>query len=166
MFPAGYNNAYQIVQSAGYVVILYEMIHSARVIPVDGSPHLPSNVHLWDGDSRGHWEGNTLVVDVTNYSNKGWAATSASTGRIKGIPQTESTHVVERFTRTAPDTILYEVKIEDPNVYDAPWKVAIPLVRDDNYQILEYACQEGNYAIENILSAGRLADEAASKESK
>jgi hypothetical protein len=166
MFPAGYNNAYRIVQSAGYVVILYEMIHSARVIPVDGSPHLPSNVHLWDGDSRGHWEGNTLVVDVANYSNKGWIATSASTGRIKGIPQTETTHVVERFTRTAPDTIMYEVKIEDPNVYDAPWKVAIPLVRDDSYQILEYACQEGNRSIENILTGGRVADEAAKQGSK
>jgi hypothetical protein len=161
MFPAGYNNAYQIVQSRGFVVILSEMIHSARVIPIDGSAHLPSNVREWDGDSRGHWDGNTLVVDVANYNNKGSVATSAATGRIKGIPQTESTHVVERFTRTAPDTILYEVTIEDPNVYSKPWKVAMPLTRDDTYQILEYACQEGNQAVANILSGGRVADEAA-----
>ena len=161
MFPAGYNNAYQIVQNPGYVVIFYEMIHSARVIPVDGSAHLPASVRQWDGDSRGHWEGNTLVVDVANYNNKGWIATSAATGRIKGIPQTETTHIVERFTRTAADTILYEVTIEDPNVYTKPWKVTIPLTRDNDYQILEYACQEGNQAVGNILSAGRVADEAA-----
>ena len=166
MFPAGYNNTYQIVQNPGYVMILYEMIHTARVIPLDGGPHLPHNVHQWDGDSRGHWEGDTLVVDVANYNNKGWIANSASTGRLKGIPQTETTHVVERFTRTAPDTIMYEVKIEDPNVYDAPWKVAIPLVRDGSYQILEYACQEGNQSVANILSAGRVADEAAKQGSK
>jgi hypothetical protein len=161
MFPAGYNNAYQIVQSRGFVVILSEMIHSARIIPIDGSAHLPSNVREWDGDSRGHWDGNTLVVDVANYNNKGSVATSAATGRIKGIPQTESTHVVERFTRSAPDTILYEVTIEDPNVYTKPWKVAMPLTRDDSYQILEYACQEGNQAVANILSGGRVADAAA-----
>ena len=166
MFPAGYNNAYQIIQNSGYVVILYEMIHSARVIPVNGSPHPPTSIREWDGDSRGHWEGNTLVVDVANYNTKGWIATSASTGRMKGIPQTETTHVVERFTRTAADTILYEVTIEDPNVYTKPWKVSIPLTRDDSYQILEYACQEGNMAVANILSAGRVADEAAKNGSK
>jgi hypothetical protein len=166
MFPAGYNNAYQIVQIPGYVVILYEMIHSTRVIPVDGSPHLPSNVRLWDGDSRGHWEGNTLVVDIANYNNRGWIATSGSAGRIKGIPQTETTHVVERFTRTAPDTILYQATIEDPNVYTKPWKVEIPLTRDDHYQILEYACQEGNQAVADILEGGRAADAAAANKPK
>jgi len=94
MFPAGYNNAYQIVQIPGYFVLLYEMIHEARVIPVDGSGHLPQNIRQWNGDSRGHWEGNTLVVDTTNYNGKGWIATSAATGRIKGIPQSEALHVV------------------------------------------------------------------------
>jgi len=162
MFPAGYNNAYQIVQIPGYVVIFYEMIHNARIIPIDNSPHLPANIKLWDGDSRGHWEGNTLVVDVANYNNKGWIATSAATGRIKGIPQTETTHVVERFTRTAPDTILYEASIQDDNVYEKPWKVQIPLTRDDHYQLLEYACQEGNQAVGNILRGARAA-EAGSK---
>ena len=100
MFPAGYNNAYQIIQTPGYFVIVSEMIHNARIIRLDGSPHPPANVRLWDGDSRGHWEGNTLVVDTANYNNKGWIATSAATGRIKGIMQTEALHVLERFTRT------------------------------------------------------------------
>jgi hypothetical protein len=158
IFPAGYNNAYQIVQSPGYVVILYEMIHQARVIPLDSRPHLPENVRQWDGDSRGRWEGDTLVVDTTNYNNKGWIATSAATGRIKGIPQSEALHVVERFRRVDLNTIAYEVTISDPNEYTQPWKVAMPLTRDPNYQILEYACQEGNHAVENILRGGRAAD--------
>jgi hypothetical protein len=158
IFPAGYNNAYQIVQSPGYVVILYEMIHEARVIPLDSRPHLPENVRQWDGDSRGRWEGDTLVVDTTNYNNKGWIATSAATGRIKGIPQSEALHVVERFRRVDLNTIAYDVTISDPNEYTQPWKVAMPLARDPNYQILEYACQEGNHAVENVLHAGRAGD--------
>jgi hypothetical protein len=162
MFPAGYNNAYQIVQSPGYVTILYEMIHETRVIPVDGSPHLPPTVRQWNGDSRGRWEGNTLVVDTTNYNGKGWIATSAATGRVKGIPQSEALHVVERFTRSGLNTILYEVRIEDPNVYTKPWKVSIPLTRDPEYRIYEYACHEGNEAVGNILRGGRaLENESA-----
>jgi hypothetical protein len=155
MFPAGYNNAYQIFQSPGYVVILYEMIHAARVIPLDGRAHLAENIRQWDGDSRGHWEGDTLVVDTTNYNNKGWIATSAATGRVKGIPQSEALHVVERFQRVSPDVINYEVVITDPNEYTKPWKVSMPLTRDKNYQLLEYACQEGNHAVENVLRGGR-----------
>jgi len=161
MFPAGYNNAYQIVQSPGYVVIMSEMIHDARVIPVDGRGHAPAEVRSWDGDSRGHWDGNTLVVDTTNFNGKGWIATSAATGRIKGIPQSQALHVVERFTRTEPGTILYEVTIDDPNVYTKPWKVSIPLTRDAEYVVYEYACQEGNAAVENILRGGRAKDQAA-----
>jgi hypothetical protein len=160
MFPAGYNNAYQIVQTPGYVTILYEMIHEARVIPVDGSPHLPSSMRAWNGDSRGHWEGNTLVVDITNFNGKGWIGTSASTGRIKGILQSEALHVVERFTRTDLNTILYEVTIEDPNVYTKSWKVSIPLIRDPEYKLYEYACHEGNEAVKNILRGGRALDKA------
>jgi hypothetical protein len=163
MFPAGYNNAYQIVQIPGYVVLLYEMIHEARVIPLDGRPHVSQNIRQWNGDSVGHWEGNTLVVDTTNYNGKGWIATSAATGRIKGIPQSEKLHVVERFSRVNADTIQYEVTIDDPEVYTQPWKVAIPLERDPNYKIFEYACHEGNHAVENVLSGGRAAEEAAKK---
>jgi len=163
MFPAGYNNSYQILQTPGYVVIFYEMIHETRIIPVDGRPHLPASVRQWNGDSRGHWEGNTLVVDTTNYNGKGWIATSAATGRIKGIPQSEALHVVERFTRADKNTILYKVTINDPNVYTQPWTLAIPLSREENYKIYEYACHEGNHAIENVLGAGRSAEAAAKK---
>jgi len=161
MFPAGYNNAYQIFQMPGYVVILYEMIHETRVIPLDGRPHAPAGVRLWNGDPRGHWEGNTLVVDTTNYNNKGSIGTSAATQRIKGIPQSESLHVVERFTRSGPDTISYEVTIDDPPMYTRPWKVAFPLTRNDNYKIYEYACHEGNHAVENVLGGARAAEKAA-----
>jgi hypothetical protein len=160
MFPAGYNNAYQITQVSGAVVILYEMIHETRIIPTDGRPHLPSSVKLWNGDSRARWEGNTLVVDTTNYNDKGWIATSASTGRIKGIPQSEKLHVIERFTRVDRDTINYEVTIDDPTYYTQPWKVAIPLNRDPDYKIFEYACQEGNHAVENVLRGGRAIDKS------
>jgi hypothetical protein len=155
MFPAGYNNAYQILQTPSHVVILYEMIHEARIIPVDGRPHVGRGIRLWNGDSRGRWEGQTLVVETTNYSDKGWIATSAATGRVKGLPQTEALHVVERFTRTDADTIHYEVTITDPNVYTQPWKVSIPLERDPAYQIFEYACHEGNTAVANIFSGAR-----------
>src|SRR5215468_11020890 len=160
MFPAGYNNAYQILQVPGSVVILYEMIHEARIIPIDGRPHLPASVKMWNGDSIGRWDGNTLVVDTTNYNDKGWIATSAATGRIKGIPQSEALHVVERFTRVDRNTINYEVTIDDPNMYTKPWKVEVPLTRDPDYHIYEYACQEGNHAVENVLSGGRATDRA------
>ncbi len=141
-------------------------VHHARrtgwnvLIPLEGRPHLAPNIRLWNGDSRGRWEGNTLVVDTTNYNGKGWIATSAATGRIKGISESEALHVVERFTRVDAGTISYEVTIEDPNVYTRPWKVAIPLNRDTNYQIFEYACHEGNKAVENILNGGRALDKA------
>jgi len=156
MFPAGYNNAYQIIQSKDYVTIQYEMIHEMRVIPLDGRPHLPKTVRLWNGDSRGHWEGSTLVVDTTNFSDKGWIATQAAAGRIKGIPQSERLHVVERFTPVDANTIEYKAIIEDPDYYTRPWTVSIPLHRDRQYQIYEYACHEGNHAVAGILAGARV----------
>jgi hypothetical protein len=155
MFPAGYNNAYQIIQTPGYVVIHYEMIHEARVIPVDRRPHLPPGVRQWNGDPRGHWEGETLVVETTNYNARGWIATQAAAGRIKGVPQTDTLHVVERFTPTDANTIDYKVTIEDPKMFTRSWTAAIPLHRDPTYQIYEYACHEGNHAVENILRDAR-----------
>ena len=159
MFPASYNNAYQIIQTPGYITILYEMIHEARVIPLDGREHLPSSVGLWNGDSVGHWEGDTLVVDVTNFNEKGWIATRQ--GRMMGVPQSTALHVVERFTRVDADTIHYEATIEDPPYYSRSWTVEIPLIRDPNYYIFEYACHEGNDAVPNMLRGGREADAAA-----
>jgi hypothetical protein len=161
MFPAGYNNAYQIIQIPGYVVIVYEMIHDTRIIPLDGRPHLGDGIRLWNGDPRGRWEGNTLVVETMNFNDKGAIATSAATGRMRGIPHSEQLHVVERFTRISADTINYVVTISDPKVYTRPWTVALPLNRDDAYQMFEYACHEGNLALPNALSAGRARDREA-----
>ena len=155
IIPAGYNNAYQIVQTPGYVVIHAEMIHDARIIPLDGRPPLPPTLRLLEGDSLGHWEGDTLVVETTNFSDRNWIATSAASGRIKGIPQSTALQIVERFTRTAPDRIDYEARIEDPEVFARPWTLAFPLTQDDEYRIYEYACHEGNRAIEGVLSGAR-----------
>lgn len=164
MFPAGYNNAYQIVQSPGYVMILYEMIHEAHIIPLstvtNPLKHMPGSVKQLNGDPVGHWEGNTLVVDITGFNGKSQIATSAATGRIRSMPETENLHVVERFTRVDADTINYEVRIDDPAMYAKPWRVQVPLSRDPDYQIYEYACQEGNQAVGLILKGGRAEDAA------
>ena len=161
MFPAGYNNAYEFIQTPGFVVIRYEMIHNARIIPLDARPKLSEKIRQWDGEPRGHWDGTTLVVESSNYNDKGMIATSAATQRIRGIPQTEALHVVERFTPVDANTIMYRATIEDKNVYTKPWSVEIPLTRDSKYQIFEYACQEGNYATPNILAGGRKAERDA-----
>jgi hypothetical protein len=158
MFPAGYNNAYQIVQIPGYVVIASEMIHETRIIPLDSRPRLGANIKLWNGDSRGRWEGDTLVVETTNFNDKGSIATSAATGRMRGIPQSETMRVTERFTPNGRNTIDYQVTIDDPKVYAKPWTVAMPLNRDDSYQFFEYSCHEGNNSMVNELLAGRAAD--------
>jgi hypothetical protein len=161
IFPTGYGSGYQILQGPGYVAIVYEMIHEARIIPLDGRPHVGSGIRLWNGDSRGRWEGNTLVVDITNYNDKGNVATNAASQRVRSIPQSENLHAVERFTRVDENTINYEVVIEDPKVYTAPWKVAMSLNREPTYELFEYACHEGNHAVPNTLSAGRAKDRAA-----
>jgi hypothetical protein len=166
MFPAGYNNAYEIIQIPGYVVLVLEMIHETRIIPIDGRPRLGAGIKQWNGEPRGRWEGNTLVVESTNYNSKGSIATSAATGRIRGIPQSEALSVVERFTRTDANTIDYSVTITDPKVYTKPWTVRLPLNRDDTYQMFEYSCHEGNYAMPNALSFGRKRDLEAAKSSQ
>jgi hypothetical protein len=139
---------------------VYELRNS-QALELRGRPHLPQSVRQWNGDSRGRWEGGTLVVDTTNYNGKGSIATSAATGPIKGIQETEALHVVERFKRVDANTISYEVTVNDPNVYSAPWKVSLLLTRDADYVIYEYACHEGNYAMEDILRGGRAKERAA-----
>jgi hypothetical protein len=146
MLPTGYNNNYQIVQTSGYVVIVVEMIHDARIIPLDRRPHLGPNINQWLGDSRGHWEGNTLIVDTTNFTDK-------TAFRGSG----ENLHLIERFTRTDADTIRYEFTVEDPTTFARPWTAEIPM-RKTQGPIFEYACTEGNYALADIL-AGARADE-------
>jgi hypothetical protein len=161
MFPAGYNNAYRIIQIPGYVIMAFEMIHETRIIPIDGRPRLGAAIKQWNGEPRGRWEGNTLVVESTNYNNKGSIATSAATGRMRGIPQSESMRVVERFTPADANTIQYSATIEDPKVYSSPWTVSIPLNRQEDYMLLEYSCHEGNYALPNALRYGRMRDREA-----
>jgi hypothetical protein len=146
MLPGPYNSNYQILQTAGYVVIVVEMIHDVRVIALDQRPHLASAVRQWMGDPRGHWEGNTLVVDSTNFTGK---------TRFRGA--SENLHLVERFTRTAPDTILYEFTVDDPATFVRPWTAAVTM-NQTRGPIYEYACHEGNYGMSGILSGAR-ADE-------
>jgi hypothetical protein len=155
VIPAGYNNAYQIVQTKAFVVIHSEMIHDARIVPIDNRPAPPPTLQLWEGDSRGRWEGDTLVVETTNFGDRNWIATSAASGRIKGIPQSPALKIVERFTRVAPDRIDYEARIDDPEVFTRPWTLAFPLRRDEEYRIYEYACHEGNKAVEGVLRGAR-----------
>ncbi len=161
IIPAGYNNAYQILQTPGYVVIHAEMIHDARIIPTDRRPALPPGVRLLEGDSRGRWEGDTLVVETTNFSDRNWIATSAASGRIKGIPQSTALRIVERFTRVASDRIDYQARVEDPAIFTQPWTLAFPLMKDDEYRIYEYACHEGNRAIEGVLRGARYRERLA-----
>jgi hypothetical protein len=163
MFPAGYNNAYRIIQIPGFVVMAFEMIHETRIIPIDGRPKLGEAIRQWNGEPRGRWEGSTLVVETTNYNSKGSIGTSAATGRMRGIPQTDAMRVTERFTRVDENTINYSVTINDPKVYARPWTVELPLNRDESYQFFEYSCHEGNYALPNALSFGRKRDREGSQ---
>ena len=149
MTPGAYNNNVQLLQTPGYVVILNEMVHSARIVPMDGRPH--GNIRQWKGDSRGHWEGDTLVVDTINFKREtNVAGTSANT------------HLIERFTRTGPDTLAYEFTMDDPTMWTKPWKAVVPMLKSDE-PIYEYACHEGNYAMRSILAGARAADKAAKK---
>ena len=144
--PSGYNNTYQIFQTPGYVAIVDENIHDVRGIPLDGRPHLGRGIGQWNGDSRGHWEGNTLVVETTNYSPKTVLRFPASG---------ETVRTIERFTRVAPRTIDYRYTVTDAATYVRPWTASLPLINLPDYVIYEYACHEGNYAIANALSGAR-----------
>ena len=155
MLPAGYNNAYRIIQTPDTITIVYEMIHDVRIIPLEKSAHINDRIKLWMGDSVAHWEGETLVVETTNFNDRGMIASSMAGGRLKGVPVTEDLHVEERFTRVSRDTIIWEVQVTDPEIYTRPFKISMPLTRDPDYVMYEYACHEGNHAIRNILSAGR-----------
>jgi hypothetical protein len=151
MLPAGYNNNLQILQSPGFVTVLHEMNHSVRLIPTDNAPHLPPSVTQWRGDSRGHWEGDTLVVDVTNFNDR---------NPFRGSG--DKLHVVERFTRVDADTILYRFTVEDPETWDKPWTAEIAMTRTAG-PIYEFACHEGNYGLANTLNGARVAERNAAK---
>jgi hypothetical protein len=143
MLPQPYNNNYQIFQTRDYVVVLAEMIHDARIIPLDGRPHAPAHIRFLMGDSIAHWEGDTLVVETTNFTNK---------TNYRGAG--ENLRLVERFRRTAPDVLLYQVTIDDPTTFTRPWTIELP-ARPSEGEIYEYACHEGNYGLEGILRGHR-----------
>ena len=147
MMPVGYNANLDVLQGPGYVIVRNEMIHSARLIPTDGRrPHLSEKIRNWSGDSRGHWDGNTLVVETTNFNN-----------RTRFRNSTATLKVTERFTRIDADTIDYQYTVEDPNTWTRPWTAAVPM-RKVPGPIYEYACHEGNYGLPNILRAQRVED--------
>jgi hypothetical protein len=154
MLPPGYNPAYQIVQGRGYVMILIEMGHEVRVIPTDGRPHPPQGVRSWLGDSKGRWEGNTLVVETTNFNDKvAWRGSS------------ENLKVTERFTRTGDETIRYEFTVNDPSTWEKPWTAELMFTTMDG-PIFEHACHEGNYGIANTLAGVRLEEKRAAEAAK
>ncbi len=161
MFPQAYNNGYQILQIPGFVAIRAEMMH-VRIIPLDGTPHVSDRIRGWMGHSRGHWEGETLVIETTNFDSKGWISSNASAGRLHGVPQSAALRVVERLTRVDEDTITWRATIEDPNVYWAPWTVEVPFLRRPDYVIYEYACHEGNHAIEGVMGGQRAVERRGS----
>jgi len=151
---AGYNSYFQILQSAKQVAILMETIHDVRLVPLDGTPHLPANMQTWLGDARGHWEGDTLVVDTTNYKPGVFMNVSS-----------EKLHVVEKFTRTDADTLKWEITVDDPGAWAKPWTAMIPLKHSKD-ALFEYACQEGNYGLQGILAGARAEEKAAAASPK
>ena len=157
ILPVIYNNGNQIIQAPGWVAIRNEMIHETRIVPLDGRPHVSSKVfHQNMGDSRGHWEGNTLVVETTNLDGRTGAG-----GNGGANVYSDRTKITERFTRIDNDTLKYEATVDDPGTWTKPWTISFPWRRDPNYGFYEYACHEGNYALSNILSGARADDRAA-----
>src|SRR5688572_21973191 len=158
-FPNIYSTGTEILQTPGYVIVRYEMIHETRIIPLDGRPRLPAALRSYMGDPRGHWEGSTLVVETTNFNGL-----TGSLGRNgNGNPPSTALRLVERFTRRDADTLEYSVVVDDPQTWTRPWTVAFPLTRDPEYKIFEYACHEGNYAIANMLRGFRAAEREGSE---
>jgi hypothetical protein len=156
MLPVIYGNSFQIIQAPGYVAIRYEMIHETRVIPTDGRPHAPSKIRTYMGDPRGHWEGNTLVVETTNFTGRTAIGVNGN-----GTFNSESLRLIERFTPVSAGVVEWKVTVEDPATWTRPWTFELNLTRDETQGVFEYACHEGNYAMHNILSAARAEEKAA-----
>ena len=152
MVPGPYNNNYEIVQTHDYIAIDVEMIHDARIIPLDGRPHLSSAIRRWMGDSVGHWEGDTLVIDTTNYTDK---------THFRGSDR--NLHVIERFKRTGEDSLQYRFTIDDPTAFTRPWTGEIVMSRAPG-PVYEYACHEANYSLANMLSGARAQERAEARE--
>ena len=152
MLPAGYNSNYQIVQTPGYVMILFELAHDVRIIPLDGRAHVQRNIGQWTGDLRGHWEGDALVIETTNFNGK---------NPLRG--SSENMRVVERFTRVDADTIEYKFTVEDESTWTRPWTADLPLKKTVG-PLFEHACHEGNYGLYNTLVGARLEEKRAAEE--
>ena len=157
MMNTGFNGNYQILQTPDYVAILVEMNHDVRIIRMRDRAHIPGSVQPWLGDSVGWWEGETLVVETTNLNPKGHVYSLGG-----GFRYSAQTRVLERFTRTAKDQILYEFSVDDPEVFSKVWRAEMPM-RAAKGPIYEYACHEGNYALSNILSGARVGDASGGK---
>jgi len=157
MLPFRYNNGVRIFQAPGYVVIALEMIHDVRVIPTDGSAHAPGQVAMWFGDSRGHWEGNVLVVETTNLKPGASALNMATIGvpQNNALPMSEQARVVERFALAGKNALVYEMTYSDPLIWQAPFAVRMDIPRNSDYEFFEYACHEGNVQLRNYISASR-----------
>jgi hypothetical protein len=155
MVPGAYNQNVQIFQAPEYVVLLNEMVHNARIVPMDGRPH--GGIRQWSGDSRGHWEGDTLVVETINFTDNGIGTLQP---RLQAIDA--SMNLVERFTRVDANTLLYEFTVNDPTMWTKPWTASIPMAKSRE-QMYEYACHEGNYGLSFILQGARADDKAAAK---
>jgi hypothetical protein len=156
ILPVIYNNGTQIFQAPGYVAIVNEMIHETRIVPLDGRPHAGSDIKMWLGDSRGRFEGDTLVVETTNFTDRTGVGVNGG-----GQRHSEALKITERYTRVADDLIDYRMTVDDPQTWTAPWTMQFPLRRDDGYGMFEYACHEGNLAMFNILSGARADERAA-----
>jgi len=154
MMSQKYQNNYQILQAPGYVIILVELNHDARIIPLDGGPQLPPNVRQWLGSSRGHWDGDTLVIETTNFTDK-----TAFQG------SSENMHLTERFTRVAEDTLRYQFTVDDPATWSRPWSAEAPWKQTEG-PIFEHACHEGNYGLYNTLAGARAEEKAAAAAAK
>jgi hypothetical protein len=152
LLPTGYNNGNEIVQAPGYVVLRIEMIHDTRVIPLDGRPHEPPAIRSFTGDSRGHFEGNTLVVETTNFTPE---------TNLNNTPVSEDLKLIERFTRVGPDTVDYRVTVDDPKTWTRPWTMEFPLRHEGGYKLYEYACHEANYFMYDALTGARKQEQAA-----
>ena len=159
VLPSGYNNGNAIVQSPGYVTIVNEMIHESRIVPLDGRPHPGPAIRSHLGDSRGHWEGDTLVVETTNFLDRMGVG-------MNGAGASDALKVTERFTRTGDTTISYSLTINDPMTWTAPFTIRFDLGRDDRYGMFEYACHEGNYALQNIMRGARVQERRTAETSR
>jgi hypothetical protein len=163
ILPSSYDNGTQIVQAPGFVTILHAKIHEARIVPLDQRPHVGASIRSYLGDSRGHWEGHTLVVETTNFLDD---TTSIGRNGSNAVATSDALRLVERFTRVDPDTMQYELTVDDPKIFTAPWTIAFPIRQERGYELFEYTCHEANYSMTNMLSGARAQEKAEATRQK